>query len=92
MEKYDGKKYYVSDTCLVRDYSDPWCNEVRYKEKANFKMTKEYKEYLRNKRNEEIKTELMTLRAKWDYQYKTYGEVDPIDFQEYQYKLKKYGY
>ena len=92
MEKYNGKKYYVSDTYLVRDYSDPWNEEARYKEKAEFKMTREYREYLKAKRREEIRTELMTLRAKLDYQYKTYGEVDEIDFKEYQYKLKKYGY
>lgn len=92
MDKYNGKKYYVSNTYLVRDYSDPWCDEIRYKEKANLKMTRGYREYLENKRNEKIKTELATLRAKLEYQYKTYGEVDPIDFQEYQLKLKQCGY
>lgn len=92
MEKFEDKKWYVSEKYIVKDYSDPWAKEDRYVEKVKFKMTGPYREYLRQKREEKRKFELMTLRLRLEYQFKTYGEVDEFDFQEYQHKLKEYGY
>lgn len=89
--KFTGSKYFCTGEISVQDKSWPICDEVRYVTKATFVVTKSYKKYLDAKRKFEQQEELRILKQKLEYQYKTYGEIDEIDFQEYQYKLKLYG-
>lgn len=49
------------------------------KEKTVFMPTSAYIKYLKEKRQEAKEQEIKTLRAKLEYQYKTYGEVDQIE-------------
>lgn len=86
---YQGKKFVCIETKMVRDESIWW--EDVYKEVGVFCLTKGYKKYLKEKREREQLEELATMKAKLDYQYKTYGEVDEIDYQEYLAKLKSYN-
>lgn len=79
--QFTGKKFYPTNTTQVRDDTQWWTNA--YKEKVDFKMTKEYKAYLRNKREERRKLDIQVLRHKLEWQMRTYGEVDPIDYGEF---------
>lgn len=88
MEKFTGAKFYCADEVEVKDNSVWW--EEKYTTKKIFKMTSTYREYLKEKRKKENEDELRILKAKLDYQYKTYGEVDPIDYSEYISKVKAY--
>lgn len=85
MEKFEGAKFYCDGTYLVRDESVTW--EDRYITKKHFMITSTYRKYLEAKREEERQDELRTMRCKLEWQYKTYGEVDPIDYAEFIAKL-----
>ena len=85
MEKFVGKKFYCDHEYLERDDSVWW--EEKYNTKKAFQMTTSYRNYLKEKRKKEKDEALRILKAKLDYQYKTYGEVDPIDYAEFIYKL-----
>lgn len=89
MEKFEGQKFFCVAEHQVRDESVWW--EEKYVNKAEFMMTSTYRKYLKEKRKEKQKTELGMLKARLEYQYKTYGEVDPIDFSEYMAKVKEYS-
>ena len=52
-------------------------------------MTKGYSKYLHDKRIEEHEHNLKVMRHKLEYQMKIYGEVDPIDYQEFVYELNR---
>ena len=86
MEKFTGKKFYCDQELLKRDESVWW--EEQYVTKKVFRMTTTYRDYLKEKRKKEKEDELRILRAKLEYQYKTYGEVDPIDYAEFMAKVK----
>lgn len=85
MEKFTGKKFFCVAEHQVRDESAWW--EEKYTNKAEFMMTSTYRDYLKAKRKKEKEDELRILKAKLEYQYKTYGEVDPIDYGEFIAKL-----
>lgn len=70
------KYRYVGDT----EYYDCW----GYKQvKKEFIPTKQYMEYLKQKQLEKELFELKVMKEKLEYQYKTYGEVDKLDFDNY---------
>lgn len=86
--KFEGHKWYYDGSKKVRNDEVWWTTE--YKEVPEYKMTRSYKAWLANKKAKEQKTELEVLKHKLEYQMKTYGEVDDIDFQEYITKVKEY--
>jgi oligoribonuclease NrnB/cAMP/cGMP phosphodiesterase (DHH superfamily) len=81
MKNYEGKKFYISNSKMVKNY-DIWQYDD-YKEKKDFQMTRGYKEYLREKKRKEREEYLVCLRDKLNYQMKKYGEVDELDYQEF---------
>ena len=84
---YTGKKWFCAGEEQVLDKEVWW--EDKYITKPTFKMTLNYKKYLREKAEREKAEKLMMLKDKLEYQYKTYGEVDELDFREYEYLLKQ---
>ena len=86
--KFEGHKWYYDGSKKVRNDEVWWTTE--YKEVPEYKMTRSYKAWLANKKAKEQKTELEVLKHKLEYQMKTYGEVDEVDFQEYLAKVKEY--
>ena len=89
--KYEGSKYRVDFTYIELD-KKTYYEDLReeYVEKAHFVMTKSYKKYLYDRRKTLDEFDLEVLKSKLEYQMKTYGQVDDIDFQEYLYLAKKY--
>lgn len=87
-DNFKGHKWYYDGSKKVRNDEVWWATE--YKEVPEYKMTRSYKAWLANKKSKEQKTELEVLKHKLEYQMKTYGEVDEIDFQEYLSKVKEY--
>lgn len=51
-----------------------------YKSKLNFSYIK----YLKEQEEQEDLREFVKLKHKLDYEYKTYGEIDEVDFLRYQ--------
>lgn len=87
--EFTGKKWRCTGTIKERNSAVWWTDD--YIEKPQFKMTRSYATYLREKRKAEIAHDLDILKHKLEYQQRTYGNVDDIDFQEYVYKLKEYS-
>ena len=89
--KYEGSKYRVDSTYIELD-KKTYYEDLReeYVEKAHFVMTKGYKKDLYDRRKTLDEFNLEVLKSKLEYQMKTYGQVDDIDFQEYLYLAKKY--
>ena len=88
IEKFEGKKWRCIDTVMIKDPEVWW--EDQYIEKNKFAMTFAYKKYLEEKREREKLEYLQVLKSKLKYQMDTYGEVDEIDFLEYQSKIREY--
>ncbi len=88
MQDFTGSKWRCTGTKKVLNTEQWW--QPRYVEKAEYRMTRSYLEYLKNKRVIELKQELAVMRTKLEYQQRTYGEVDEIDFNEYVAKLAEY--
>lgn len=88
MNEFQGKKWYCSSVKLVKNENAWWKEE--YKEVKEYRMTGDYRKYLQEKKKKEFEEELRVLKNKLEYQKKTYGEVDEIDFQEYQAKIRRY--
>lgn len=62
------------------EYHDCW----GYKQvKKKFIPTRQYIEYLKQREIEKELFELRVMKEKLEYQYKTYGEVDKLDFDNY---------
>ena len=59
--------------------------------KDEFKMTSSYYRYLQNKAEHERQVEFEQLKAKMQYEYEKYGEVDPVDYTRFQQMLAKRG-
>ena len=77
MKPFEGKKFFCVDEEVIYD-------EFGYpKVKPHFVMTRSYRKYLAEKAEEEKQQELQYLKNSLEYQYKTYGEVDKIDFDRY---------
>ena len=87
MEKYNKGKFYLKSSRMVRNEDVWWAEE--YKIEKDFAITRGYKDYLYNKRLKEHEEKLKVMRHKLEYQMKIYGEVDPIDYQEFVYELKR---
>lgn len=81
MEKYNGPKFYPTNERMERNEQVWWKDE--YEKKVDFKMTRSYKTYLRNKHIHEMQTQLGVLKHKLETQVREDGECDPIDFGEY---------
>ena len=88
IEKFEGKKWRCVDTEMIKDPEVWW--EDQYIEKKTFAMTFAYKKYLKEKKEREKLEYLQVLKSKLKYQMDTYGEVDEIDFLEYQSKILEY--
>ena len=86
--KFEGSKWRECGTKLVPN-QDPWIGDT-YIEKADFRMTYTYIKYLKGKKLATLEDEVSTLKSRLDYEYRTFGEVDDIDFQEYENTLKEY--
>lgn len=56
-----------------------------------FAPTAAYMKWLAAERERKQQEELALMRAKLQYQFETYGEVDELDYNLYLYKLKLYG-
>lgn len=81
MEKFQGKKWRCVGTKMERDYEVWWAEE--YKVVKEFQITKQYKSYLFQRREKAKEDYIATLKEKLENQYKDFGEVDPLDYQEY---------
>lgn len=77
MEKYNGQKFFAIDGDITTVY-DIYGNKT---EKQNFHMTRKYSAYLKEKSEYEAKMEVIKLREKLEHEFKTYGEVDEVDYQ-----------
>ena len=76
---YDDKKFFTTEGDVTVFYDD--LGFKRYKQ--NFHMTRDYIEYLKEKRAEEERFEIAALKSKLEYQKTHYGEVDLYDLAEY---------
>lgn len=81
---FQGKKFRATGD-LVDCGLDKYTNERVYKDE--FEMTSSYKLYLLKKQVAEAEAECKVLKHKLEFELQKYGEVDPIDLNEYKYKL-----
>lgn len=81
--EYEGSKYHVKK--ITRSI-DNWGN-VSYKKEVEPSWG--YSRYLKEKREYERECKLKVMREKLEYQMRTYGEVDEIDFNEYVNELNR---
>ena len=86
--KFQGSKWRESGIKLVPN-QDPWVGDT-YIEKTDFRMTFGYVKYLKEKKLATLEDEVSILKNRLDYEYRNFGEVDDIDFQEYENTLKEY--
>lgn len=86
--KFQGHKWVDVGTKLVPN-QDPWVGDT-YIEKTDFRMTRKYVKYLKEKKLVTLEDEVSILKNRLDYEYRNFGEVDDIDFQEYENTLKEY--
>ena len=86
--KFEGSKWRESGIKLVPN-QDPWVGDT-YIEKTDFRMTSTYVKYLKEKKLATLEDEVSILKNRLDYEYRNFGEVDDIDFQEYENTLKEY--
>ena len=86
--KFEGSKWRDAGTKLVPN-PDPWVGDT-YLEKTDFRMTYSYVKYLKKKKLTIAEDELSILKNRLDYEYRSFGEVDEVDFQEYEIALKNY--
>ena len=78
---YTGPKYYCKGEDIKKDYNIWW--EDQYYKKANFAPTQNYINWLKEKQKKDKEEYIKVLRLKLEHQYKEYGEVDEVDFNEY---------
>ena len=86
--KFERKKWRDCGIKLVPN-QDPWVRDT-YSEKTDFRMTSTYVKYLKEKKLATLEDEVSILKNRLDYEYRNFGEVDDIDFQEYENTLKEY--
>ena len=82
---YNGSKF--------RPTGETYTTTNRYGEtvvRDKFAPTTAYLKWLEEQKRLKQEQEIKLLQQKLDNQFKKYGEVDPIDFSEYQYKMKLY--
>ena len=61
-----------------------------YIEKVDYRMTYTYIKYLKGKKLATLEDEISIFKNRLDYEYRNFGEVDDIDFQEYENTLKEH--
>ena len=86
--KFERKKWRDFGIKLVPN-QDHWVGDT-YIEKTDFRMTYTYVKYLKEKKLATLEDEVSILKNRLDYEYRNFGEVDDIDFQEYENTLKEY--
>ena len=86
--KFEGSKWRECGTKSVPN-QDPWMGDT-YIEKPDFRMTYGYVKYLKEKKLATLEDEVSILKNRLAYEYRSFGEVDDIDFQEYENTLKEY--
>ena len=86
--KFDGIKW---RECGIKSIPnpDPWMGDT-YIEKVDYRMTYTYIKYLKGKKLATLEDEISIFKNRLDYEYRNFGEVDDIDFQEYENTLKEY--
>ena len=85
-ESFNGKKFRpTGDKVSHLDYNT---NERVYKDE--FVMTSSYAKYLKLKQLNDLEFECKVLKHKLEMQQQEYNEIDPIDLDEYHYKLNEY--
>lgn len=77
IKPWNGRKFDYKGSKITHD---EWGHEV---EKPIWEMNEYYKYYLARKRRLEHQNRLEQMKEKLEYQMRKYGEVDPIDLQEY---------
>lgn len=55
-----------------------------------FRMTRAYVRFNDEKRLLRMRTEVRVMKSRLDYEYKTYGEIDDIDFNDYLNMVNEY--
>ena len=63
---------------------------IIFNEKVDYRMTYTYIKYLKGKKLATLEDEISIFKNRLDYEYRNFGEVDDIDFQEYENTLKEY--
>lgn len=86
--EFQGMKWIDCGTKLVPN-KDPWVGDT-YIEKCDFRMSRTYIKYLKGKKLATLENDLSILKNRLDYEYRNFGEVDDIDFQEYENTLGNY--
>lgn len=77
IEEFKSKKWRCAGEKQVR-------NEIGdFETKPDFRMTKQYVNYCKQRQELAEKFDLQVLRNKLQYQKDHYGEVDPVDYQLY---------
>lgn len=86
--KFEGIKW---RECGIKSIPnpDPWMGDT-YIEKVDYRMTYTYIKYLKGKKLATLEDEISIFKNRLDYEYRNFGEVDDIDFQEYENTLKEY--
>lgn len=79
---YQGKKFHYIGSHLEWKFDEDK-KDFEKKEVRDFELSWGYRKYLAKKREKEKQEKIMALRHKLDYQMKTYGEVDELDYQEF---------
>ena len=87
---YKGKKFVYLGTSTKRDY-DQWWDDQAVIEKKEFCLTRQYKRFLDEKRKAEIIERLRLAKAKCEYLYNKYGEVDQYDYDDFERALFDYN-
>ena len=85
---FDGKnKFFITNENVFKGY-DIYGQPIY---KNEFKMTSNYYKYLQDKAKHQQEVEFEQLKAKLQHEYKTYGEVDPVDYLRFEQMLAKRG-
>lgn len=88
MKNFEGTKFRPTGNVVQCGY-DVWNCQRIYKDE--FVPTRSYLKYLDEKQKEKDELELFSLKSKLDYQMKTFGEVDDVDYNNYMSLLSSYN-
>lgn len=80
MIEFNGKKFRPTGNVTQCGY-DVWKCEKIFKDE--FVPTSAYMKYLAEKERQKRQLEMDALKSKLEYQQKTYGEVDSVDYTAY---------
>lgn len=88
MREFEGKKFRTTGNVVQCGY-DAWKCQPIYKDE--FVPTSSYLKYLNEKQREKDELQLFSLKSKLDYQMKTFGEIDEVDYNNYMSLLSSYN-